>query len=436
MKNILIRTLLLALLALPVISQAQDQLLDDGSLKPYAGTFALTNANLYTVTNGVMENATLLIKDGMIAEMGKNVSIPSDAEVINCQGKWIYPGMFDAGTRLGLVEVNSVPETQDNQEIGNVKPHVKALTAVNPNATAIPVTRVSGVTTVLTAPSGGLIPGQAALINLVGYTPNQMHAGFSGIMMNFPSMARRGFRDNRSEADIKKDAERTIKDINDMFDRAALYRVNEEAGTARFYPEMEALAGVEKGEIALIIEVNGAQDILAAIEWVKSRKIPNAILSGVSEGWRVADEIAASNIPVLVGPVITTPSRQSDRYERAYANPGILSKAGVKLAIRTGDTENVRNLPFNAGFAVAYGMDKEEAIKAITLYPAEIFGVADRMGSLEKGKSATLFVTDGDPFEHKTQISHVFIDGYNVPMISRHTRLYNEFLERSPGVKK
>jgi len=129
-------------------------------------------------------------------------------------------------------------------------------------------------------------------------------------------------------------------------------------------------------------------------------------------------------------------SRQSDRYDRAYANPGMLSKAGVKLAIRTGDTENVRNLPFNAGFAVAYGMDKEEAMKAITIYPAQIFGVADRLGSLEKGKSATLFVTDGDPFEHKTQISHVFIDGYNVPMISRHTRLYNEFLERSPGVKK
>jgi len=436
MKKTIIKSLFAILLALPLVMQAQDNMLDDGSLKPFAGTFAITNANLYTVTNGVINNATLIIRDGIIADMGANIAVPAGAEVIDAGGKWVYPGMIDAGTRLGLVEVNSVPETQDNQEIGNVKPHIKALTAVNPNATAIPVTRVSGVTTVLTAPSGGLIPGQAALINLVGYTPNQMHAGFSGIMMNFPSMSRRGFRDNRSEADIKRDAERTMKEINDMFDRAALYRVNQDNGTARFYPEMEALAMIEKGEMALIIEVNGAQDILNAIEWVKDRKIPNPILSGVSEGWRVAEQIAASGIPVIAGPVITTPSRQSDRYDRAYSNPGILSKAGVKLALRTSDTENVRNLPFNAGFAIAYGMDKETAMKAITIHAAEIFGVADRLGSLEKGKSATLFICDGDPLEHKTRISHVFIDGYNVPMISRHTRLYNEFLERSPGVQK
>ncbi len=344
--------------------------------------------------------------------------------------------MIDSGTRLGIIEVNSVPETQDHQEIGNVKPHVKALTAVNPNSVAIPVTRVSGVTTVLTMPAGGLIPGTAALINLVGYTPNQMHTGFSGVLMNFPSASRRGFRDRRSDADVKKDAEKAQKEINEMLERAALYRVNEEAGTARFYPELEALAEVVAGEVALIIEVNGAADIEAAIEWVKDQKIAKPILSGVSEGWRVADKIAESGIPVITGPVIGMPSRQSDRYDRAYANAGVMSNAGVKVAIRTMDTENVRNLPYNAGFAVAYGMTKEDALKAVTINPAEIFGVSDKLGSIEEGKSATLFIIDGDPFETNSHISHVFIDGYNIPMISRHTRLYNEFLERNPGVQK
>src|SRR5690606_3216173 len=157
---------------------------------------------------------------------------------------------------------------------------------------------------------------------------------------------------------------------------------------------------------------------------------------GVSEGWRVAEKIAEANLPVITGPVLSIPSRESDRYDVAYANPGKLLKAGVKVAIRTNDAENVRNLPFNAGFAAAYGMGKVEALRAVTIVPAEILGVDDQLGSIEVGKNATLFVSDGDPFETKTQILHVFIDGYQVPMSNRHIRLYQEFLERSPGLEK
>jgi imidazolonepropionase-like amidohydrolase len=160
------------------------------------------------------------------------------------------------------------------------------------------------------------------------------------------------------------------------------------------------------------------------------------IFTGVAEGWRVADEIAAAGIPVITGPVLSLPTRQSDRYDRAYTNAAMLHKAGVKVALRTNDAENVRNLPFNAGFAAAYGMGKEAALKAVTIVPAEIFGLADEVGSLEKGKLANLFVTDGDPFEPKTQVKHLFISGYNVPLDSRHIRLYNEFLEREPGLSK
>ena len=151
--------------------------------------------------------------------------------------------------------------------------------------------------------------------------------------------------------------------------------------------------------------------------------LEQVVLSGVAEGWRVADKIAEAGIPCLVGPMLSNPTRQSDRYDKAYANIGLMHKAGVKVAIRTGDSENVRNLPYNAGFAAAYGLGKEEALRAVTITPAEIFGVSDEIGSLEVGKKATLFVADGDPFETKTDIHHVFIDGYMVPMESRHTRL-------------
>lgn len=203
-----------------------------------------------------------------------------------------------------------------------------------------------------------------------------------------------------------------------------------------YYPEMEQLAKAVRGDLPLLIEVNKAEDILKALEWIKEKEVKKAVLTGVSEGFRVAEKIADAGIAVITGPVLALPSRSSDRYDAAYSNPGKMHKAGVKVAIRTSDTENVRNLPFNAGFAAAYGMGKEEALKAITIVPAEIFGVDDHLGSIEEGKSATVFVADGDPFETKTQIKHVFIDGYKIPMTSRHIRLYQEFLERNPGLEK
>jgi imidazolonepropionase-like amidohydrolase len=181
--------------------------------------------------------------------------------------------------------------------------------------------------------------------------------------------------------------------------------------------------------------VNAASDIELAIEWIKSKEI-KAILTGVAEGWRVAEKIASANLPVITGPMLSIPTRQSDRFDASYTNPGKMAKAGVKVVIRSNDSENTRNLPFNAGFAAAYGMGKEEALKAVTINSAEIFGVSDKLGSIEVGKDATLFVSTGDPFETRSQILHVFIDGFRVPMSNRHIRFYQEFLERSPGLKK
>jgi imidazolonepropionase-like amidohydrolase len=211
-----------------------------------------------------------------------------------------------------------------------------------------------------------------------------------------------------------------------------------------YVPEMEALLPVVRGEVPLLIEANDAQDILEAIEWVERRGL-RAVLTGVLDGWRVADRLAASGIPVIAGPVHALPLRESDRYDFPYANPGLLHQAGVQVALRTtslgmGSVENSRNLPFEAAFAAAYGesagFGRREALEAVTIVPARIFGLEGELGSIEAGRRATLFVASGDPFETASQITHLFIDGYRVPLASRQTELYHEYLNRQPGLVK
>ena len=430
MRKFLYISSVLGVALLTISAQAQ-------SPKATYGTVALTNASIQTVTRGVIQQGTVVIMDGKITAVGTNVSAPAGATVIDCSGKWIYPGMIDGGTTLGLSEVNSDPRTRDFNEVGDVIPQVRAITAVNPNSVLIPVTRVSGVTTVIAAPVGDLLPGTAALINLHGYTPDQMFAGFEGVVLNFPNTGRKGFMDKRTLEEIRKGVEKAMEKLNDTWSMAVQYhKLDSATKNARYYPEMQALVPVVRGERTLMIEANTSKDILAAIKWVADKKIRKVILTGVAEGWRVAADIAKAKLPVITGPVLAQPTRDYDRYDKAYANAGLMRKAGVTVAIRTQQTENVRNLPYNAGFAAAYGLGQEEALRAVTIVPAELFGVADKLGSIEVGKNATLFVSDGDPFETKTNILQVFIGGWQMPMVSRQTLLYDEFLKRDPGVKK
>lgn len=412
--------------------------LEAQSPKGKTGTFALTNATIETVTKGTIRNGTVVISGGKIVAVGTNVTIPAGATSIDCKGLSIYPGMIDSGTKLGLSEVGSDPRTQDHNEVGDVVPQMKALTAVNPNSALIPVTRVNGVTTVLSSPSGTMYAGTAALINLHGYTPEQMFAGFEGVVVNFPSSGRRGGFDRRTDEDIKKEFDKSMEQLNDVWNKAIQYHKIDSAtkGKGDYYPELQAMLPVVRGTMPLMIEANTSKEIRAALKWVEEKKIKKVIFTGVAEGWRVADTLARVGFPVITGPVLSTPTRDYDRYDKAYANAGLMKKAGVKVAIRTTEAENVRNLPYHAGFAAAYGLGKEEALKAVTIVPAEIFGVADKLGSIEAGKNATLFVSDGDPFETKTQIRYVFIDGWQIPMVTRQTALYDEFLQREPGLRK
>jgi len=413
--------------------------------RPYTRPFALVGGRVETVTNGTLERATVVIRDGRIEAVGPDVAIPPDAEVIDVAGLTLYPGMIDAGTRLGLQEIGSSEETQDFDEVGNFTPHVEALTAVNPNSVLIPVTRVGGVTTVLAVPQGGTMPGTAALVDLFGYTPEQMDAGFRGVVLEWPSSLKRGGFDRRTPEKIAEAYEEAVEGIDQLWREAAVWaradsahRADGRNTSATFQPEAAALAPVLRGERLLLVQVDRAPDIVNALAWLARYPRVRAALVGVAEGWRVADRIAAAGLPVVTGPVLALPSRGGDRYDRPYTNAGLLHRAGVQVSLRTNDAENVRNLPFHAGFAAAYGaehgFDRQAALAAVTINTARLFGVDDRLGSIEVGKEATLFVADGDPFEPATHIQHLFIRGWHLPLTSRQTELYDEFLHRATGV--
>src|SRR5687767_6452510 len=260
-------TLLFSIIVLTVSAQQIE--------KSTFGVFALVNATVETVTSGIIENATVVVQNGLIGAVGKNVSIPAGARIIDCKGLTIYPGMIDGGTHLGLQEIGSISVTHDYDELGELTPEMDALTAVNPNSVLIPVTRVSGVTSVITHPSGGLFPGTAALINLHGYTPEQMFAGFKAMVINFPATGRRGRYDRRTDEEIKKDGDKAIKKLNDTWARVRTYASIDSAtiGKAEYNPEIAALVPVFKGHMTAMVEVNKESDILSAIHWIKKNKI-------------------------------------------------------------------------------------------------------------------------------------------------------------------
>ncbi len=408
--------------------------------KPGFGKFAITGATIHTVTNGTIENGVVLIEGNYITVVNNNARVPADFIKIEANGKHVYPGFMDSGSQLGLVEINAVPVTVDSREVGDFNPNVVAFTAFNPHSVAIPVTRVSGVTHVMTAPSTGRISGQGSIMNLWGYSPDSMAIDANaGMIVSWPSSGSRGSFDRRSEKVIREEFEKEVKELDDMLDKARFYNEmmtayeNDPSGKER--PDkniyMDSMRETVRGETPIVIGVTREKDILEAIKWATDEKNEdlNVIFYNVQEGWRVADEIAEAGIPVLVK-ALYLPVRSYDHIHRPYENAGALHKAGVKVAMISGEIENVRNLSFEAGYAAAYGLGVEEALRAVTINPAEIFGIDDKYGSIEEGKIANLFISDGDPFEPVTQIEHVFINGYKIPMVSRHTQLYEEFLDR------
>jgi len=446
LANLLIAISICVICGQTVLAQQIGSVTAQDGVLPPRGVFAIRNARIVTVSGPDIDNGTVVIRDGKIEAVGASVNVPAGAQTIDGRGLSVYPGMIDAGTNMGLVEVpQGANGTVDLSEVGDFNPNAKAIIAVNPHSAHIAVTRVEGITNTVTAPAGGLISGQAALINLLGTSPKEMAVvPYAALVINYPRVTGgRGGEfggsqqtpDNLSE---RLDANaRELDRLRKMLRDADAYgRAQDAYAKDKSLPRpdrnvvLEALVPYVRGEQPVMFRADREAEIRGAIRFAEEMKLKPIILGG-DDAWKVASLLKDKNVPVILTGVFSLPLREDDSYDTLYENPAKLQQAGVRFCISTGDAgAEVRNLPMYAGMASAYGLSKAEALKSVTLYPAQIMNVADRLGSIEAGKMANLVITDGDLLEIRTHIRYLFIDGRPVVLTSRHTELNDAFKNR------
>ena len=440
--------LILGLLAFAApVTAAHAQL---GSTTPAPGprgTYAITNARIVPVSGAEIARGTVVIgADGRIAAVGANVAAPAGATVIDANGATVWPGMMDAGTGMGLSEISQgANATVDNREVGSFNPNAQAIWGINPHSAHIGVSRVVGVTHVVSSPTGGMISGQSAVVNLAGWTvPEMTVVPRAALVVNLPSASFRGggfgaflAAQQGQQGDQAQARERQMDSIRTMLRDAIAYgNAHDAAARDRSVPRpksdvvLASLVPAARGQMPVIFTADRAGEIREALRFAREMNLKPIIMGG-RDAWQVADELKAANAPVILTGIMALPSREDDPYDVNYAAPAKLHQAGVRFAIASGDDgAHVRDLPYTAGMAAAHGLPRDVALRSITLAPAEFFGVADRVGSIEVGKTANLVVTDGDMLEPRTKTRALFIDGRPVPLGSRHEDLYELFKER------
>ena len=428
----------------------------------FAGTsdsFLIRNADVYPVTSAPQMNVSVLVQDGKIAEIGAKIVPPKGIRIVEGKGLRVYPGMIDSETNVGLSEVSGERVTVDTGELGEFMPQLRALIAVNPESEHIPVVRVNGITSVLTFPASGgrgggrgggaaqLISGQAALIHLAGWTwedleinrsaaihvifPSIAGGGRGNFAADFPDEAAPGGGGANTFTERKRQYDAQIQKLNDFFESARQFRKENTSNAPGFKRDlkMEAMLPVLDGKVPLAVSASRERSIKDAIAFADKQHVKIVILQP-RELKNVAADLKAKNIPVIIGRTEELPENEDAAYDEAESLPGQAFKAGLKFAFATGSNEFVRNLPYNAGRAVAFGLPEDEALKALTINAAEIWGVADKMGSVEKGKWADLMVMDGDPLTAESNVKHVYIKGVEIDLTSKHTRLYEKYMAR------
>ncbi len=409
-------------------------------------SFLLRGAAIHTMAGPEIENGSVLVRNGKITGVGKNIAAPKDVKIIDAKGLHVYPGLIDAGTEVGLVEIKAVRETLDLTELGLFNPQLVALTAVNPSSEHIPVTRANGITTVATLPRGQLISGQVSLIHLDGWTTEEMGLSRTAALhlrIPFIQMLARPAADDDEAAEprpgaailpfatAKQNFDKQTAELNEFFDRARRYKQAKEVHDPdlRTDLKLEAMIPVLDGSRPVLTTAIREREIRDAIAFADKQKI-KIILSESTEAYKVTKEIKDRDIPVILGPTLALPLNEDDPYDRSYTTPADLQKAGIRFAIGSFAASFSRNLPYQAAQAVAFGLPHDDALRAITKNAAEIWGVGDRIGTIEEGKWADLMITDGDPLEAKTQIRRLFIKGKPVDLDNKHKQLYEKYLNR------
>ena len=393
-----------------------------------AQTIAIEGGDVYTADGTAIRGGTVVIQNGRITAVGMGVAVPAGAVRVDARGKWVTPGLIESSTQLGLREI----ETND-AEIRDVAPRGDAdqvqaafnvTEGINPRAMVIPVTRIAGITTAVTRPGGSLISGQGALIDLAGNRVEEMSiVSPVGMWASMSENARGAVGGPRAAVSMR---------LREVLEDARAYQRNRQAferGETREYSasrlDMEALQPVLAGRQPMVLEAHRASDIQLALRIAREYDL-RLVITGGTEAWMVADDLARARVPVVVK-VLNNLPQSFESLGATYENAVRLRRAGVQIAITSGETFKAFNLRQEAGNAVAYGLPWAEAFRAVTLYPAQIWGVADRYGSLEAGKVANVVIWDGDPFEMLTSVNRVFIRGQEVPLVSRETLLRDRY---------
>jgi imidazolonepropionase-like amidohydrolase len=421
-----------------------------------AESLLLTGAIVHTVSGETISPGQVLVSDGKIAGVGAKVNA-AGAQVVDLQGLHLFPGLILPTSSLGLVEIGSVRATMDTTEVGGWTPDVKAWLAVNPDSELIPVARAAGITHFVATPSGNGVSGQSGVMAMAGWGNEGMTVKKpAALHLSWPSMAltlsqrgggragkaAEGSGKSKSLDEQNKDRQRKVKDLDDFFEEARAYAKSRPTGKgsvadAGFNPAWEGMLPLVRGEVPLVVHADDVRQIKAAVAWAGARQY-RIVIAGGRDAWMAAELLAEKRVPVIYESTFDQPAHDSNGYDAQYRAAAVLNRAGVRVLFSEGlgarAATMARNLPHHAAQAVAFGLPEAEALKAITLYPAEVFGIADRLGSIETGKEASLIAVDGNVLDLRTNVKRMWIAGREVSLDSRHTRLYEKYRARPlPG---
>jgi len=397
-----------------------------------AQVVAITNGTVYPVSSPKLERATVLLRDGRIAAVGRDVAVPPGATVVDAAGKWVTPGLIHAASTLGirLTELGAQEETQEDSVTGEVKASFNVAEAIDPASIAIPVARVEGITTALTAPGQGLIPGQAVVIDLAGERLEDMLVRSPAAMIvDLGQGGKPGGGGSRAGALFR--LRLILRDAKEYAQRKEDFRRAQIQPLAAPAPELEALQPVLAGELPVLVIANRRSDIASALRIAKEFGLRIAIWGG-TEAWQAAPELARAGVPVVLEPLADVP--RFDGLNARLDNATLLREAGVTVVAAQRDLAHFRELRQAAGNEVRNGMTWDDALRSVTLAAAAVLGIEQRTGSLEPGKAANVVVWSGDPFEFSSRAEHVFIRGAEAPLSNRQTELLERY-RRLPPVR-
>ena len=409
---------------------------------PQSHPILLKNGVIHTISNGVIQGS-ILFDNGKITHVGEFIAPQVGTEVIDLEGKHVYPGFIAAVSGIGLVEINAVDVTNDHSERGDFNPNVRANVAYNPDSEIIPTTRSNGVLIANVVPASGLVSGQSSIMMMDGWTwENATLSHPSGLHINWPQMGTRTRGRFGRSVPIKKQIERrnkSLKALDDMMKESRAYarlRQTKSRSAENYHNEdlrLESMIPYVQGKLPIYVHANEVRQIEAAVHWSKRQDV-NIIIVGGKDAWRTTNLLRKNKVPVIYEGVTALPNRRFEDYDQAYKGPALLHEAGVQFCIASsgsaGGAYRVRNLPNQAAMAAAYGLPKDEALRSITLSAAEILGIDKQLGSLESGKDATLFISNGDALEIRTNVLQAYIQGRKVDMGDRHKMLFHKYQEK------